>query len=121
LGEKLPVEIRDTMVANLKNGGFITQWGLASESTNSPLYGIDSYWRGPIWAPSTMIVVDGLKACGEHDLAKDIARRFCDLCEAHGFAENFDAKTGQGHRDLGYTWTASVFLVLGHEYLINDK
>jgi putative isomerase len=118
LGNKLPKEIQTTMIESLKNDGYITQWGLASESINSPLYGIDSYWRGPIWAPSTMIVVEGLKACGEDELAKDIAQKFCDLCAAHGFAENFDAKTGQGHRDLGYTWTASVFLVLGHEYLL---
>ena len=32
-----------------------------------------------------------------------------------GFAENFDAKTGNGLRDPEYTWTASAFLVLAHE------
>jgi len=116
LGEKLPVDIRDTMIRNLKNGGFITRWGLATESVNSPLYGIDDYWRGSIWAPSTMIVVEGLNNCGETELAKDIAHKFCELCATNGFAENFDAKTGRGQRDLSYTWTASVFLILGHEY-----
>jgi putative isomerase len=121
LGEKLPNEIREKMIDKLKNGGFITQWGLASESVNSPLHSVDSYWRGPIWAPSTMIVIEGVDRCGEHELAKDIARRFSDLCAAHGFAENFDAKTGQGHRDLGYTWTASVFLTLAHDYLSESE
>lgn len=32
-------------------------------------------------------------------------------------AENFDALTGKPLRDQAYTWTASVFLVLAHEYL----
>jgi len=46
-----------------------------------------------------------------------ISRRFCDLCVREGFAENFDALTGQGLCDRAYTWTASVFLILAHEFL----
>ena len=34
-----------------------------------------------------------------------------------GFAENFDAVTGEGLRDRSYTWTASVFLIMCHEFL----
>jgi putative isomerase len=37
-----------------------------------------------------------------------------------GMAENFDALSGDGLRDRAYSWTASVFLVLGHEYLNQD-
>ncbi len=117
LGNKLPLEIRSKLIDNLKNGGYLTKWGLATESINSPLYEADGYWRGPIWAPSTMIIIDGLNKCGEHKLAKEIAKKFCELCAKSGFAENFNAKTGAGLRDLAYTWTASVFLILGHEYL----
>jgi hypothetical protein len=64
-----------------------------------------------------MILVDGLRAAGEGELAGDIARRFCRLCEKSGFAENFDAVTGAPLRDRGYTWTSSVFLVLANRYL----
>jgi len=32
--------------------------------------------------------------------------------ERSGFAENFDALTGDGLRDRAYTWTASVYLLL---------
>jgi len=117
LGDKLPSEIISKMVKSLKEDGYITQWGLATESVKSPLYVDDGYWRGPIWAPTTMIIVDGLSRAGEEGLAKEIARKFCDLCVKSGFAENFNAKTGEGLRDLAYTWTASVFLILGHEYL----
>ena len=79
--------------------------------------GRHGYWRGPIWAPSTMILLDGLWECGEKDLVKDIAGRFCRMVEKSGCAENFDAQTGEGLRDRAYTWTASAMLVMAEEYL----
>ena len=118
LGDRLPAAIRTAMVASLKRPGrLITRHGLATESPRSPEYEPDGYWRGPIWAPPTMIVVDGLNRCGERALAQDLARRFCDLCLRSGFAENFDALTGAGLRDRAYTWTSSVFLLLARDYL----
>ena len=111
LGEKLPDGIRKSMVAALKDR-FLTPYGLATEAVESPYYDPDGYWRGPIWAPSTLLLVEGLDRCGEHDLASEIARRYCDMAAASGFAENFDALTGEGLRDKAYTWTSSVFLML---------
>jgi hypothetical protein len=59
-----------------------------------------------------MLVVDGLRRAGHEELARRISDRFRALCEASGFAENFDALTGAGLRDRAYTWTASVYLLL---------
>ena len=118
LGKKLPAEIRSKMIAALKKDGYLlTEHGLATESPASSLYAKNGYWRGPIWAPTTYIVVKGLSACGEEEFAKEISRRFCDMCREGGFAENFDALTGAPLRDRSYTWTSSVFLVLMQEYL----
>ncbi len=50
------------------------------------------------------------QALGE--LADKISERFCKLCSRSGFAENFDALTGEALCDPAYTWTASVFLLL---------
>ena len=50
-------------------------------------------------------------------LVRETAARFAELVSASGFAENFDARTGEGLRDRSCTWTAGVFLVLAHEYL----
>ena len=72
----------------------------------------DGYWRGPIWAPATILVEDGLRRAGYVELADIIAERFLALCEKSGFAENFDAITGEGLRDRAYTWTASAYLLL---------
>ena len=90
----------------------LTPYGLATELPTSPHYAADGYWRGPIWAPSTVLIEDGLRRAGHIDLADDISDRFRALCEKSGFAENFDALTGAGLRDRAYTWTASAYLIL---------
>jgi glycogen debranching enzyme len=116
LGQRLPAEIRAKLVATLRSE-LLTEHGLASESPASTLYEPDGYWRGPIWAPIVHLICDGLRASGELQLARELARRFCDTVQRGGFAENFDAVTGRPLRDPSYTWTSSVFLVLAHEYL----
>ena len=110
-----------TMIGDLKQSVLITEYGLATESVDSPFYESDGYWRGPIWAPSTMLMVDGLRESGEEDLAYDICRKFGNLCVKSGFAENFDALKGDGLRDRAYTWTSSVFLIMMHEYLLKKE
>lgn len=112
LGDRLPEKVRASLVADLTSDKFLTEWGYATESPASSYYVCDGYWRGPIWAPSTMIIYEALCNCGEEKLAKHIATRFCEMCAKSGFAENFNAQTGEGLRDRAYTWTASVFLVL---------
>jgi hypothetical protein len=111
LGERLPPEVRAALAADVE--AHLTEFGPATELPDSPHYEPDGYWRGPIWAPSTFIVVEGLRASGLPELAADVASRFRRLCERGGFAENFDALTGEGLRDRAYTWTAAVYLLLG--------
>ena len=118
LGDKLPADIREQMISVLKSERFYTEYGLATEAIDSDLYNSDGYWRGPIWAPSTLLLIDGLANCGEKEFAKDIAKKFCDMVVKSGCAENFDALTGEGLRDKAYTWTSSVFLILAHDYLL---
>ena len=115
LGGRLPARLRAPLLADLESDRFLTEWGYATESPASPRYEHDGYWRGPIWAPSTLLLCDGLRACGRPDLARRAAERFCRMCAKSGFAENFDALTGDGLRDRAYTWTAAVFLVLASE------
>lgn len=121
LGDRLPGDIRAHLVETLKSDAFLTEHGFATESPDSPFYDPDGYWRGPIWAPAMMLLIDGLAACGEGDFAREIAERFCRTMQQNGFAENFDALTGQGLRDLAYTWTPSVFFTLAHDYLQDGR
>ncbi|MCL2598468.1 MAG: hypothetical protein FWD76_00965 [Firmicutes bacterium] len=109
LGDILPQEARTKMVQKLRDD-FLTGYGIATECTKSPLYADDAYWRGPIWAPTTFLMVTALKKCGESKLAKEVVERFCKMVDKEGFAENFDALRGVGLRDKSFSWTAAVFL-----------
>jgi glycogen debranching enzyme len=110
LGAKLPDDVRITLANRIES--HLTVHGLATELVSSPEYRSDGYWRGPIWAPSTILIEDGLRRSGFVALADEISERFRALCEQSGFAENFDAETGSGLRDRAYTWTASSYLIL---------
>lgn len=117
LGNRLPEPIRAALLEGLRDDNrFLTANGWATENVDSPFYNPDGYWRGPIWAPSTMLLVEGVAAAGDRELAAEVARRFCAMLDRSGMAENFDALTGQGLRDRAFTWTSSVFLILGSEY-----
>jgi hypothetical protein len=114
LGEHLPGDVSGALADHIK--AHLTPYGLATELTTSPHYLADGYWRGPIWAPATVLIEDGLRRAGHHRPADDISTRFRALCETHGFAENFDALTGTGLRDRAYTWTASSYLLLAEAH-----
>ncbi|MFF4015044.1 amylo-alpha-1,6-glucosidase [Streptomyces sp. NPDC001843] len=115
LGEYLPEDISAVLADRIE--AHLTPHGLATEHPNSPLYLSDGYWRGPIWAPATILIEDGLRRAGHQRLADDISARFRALCETNGFAENFDALTGTGLRDRAYTWTASSYLLLAEAHV----
>ncbi|WP_163101123.1 amylo-alpha-1,6-glucosidase [Peribacillus alkalitolerans] len=116
LGDRLSKMQKDVLLHRLLHQNqFETDHGFATESLASPYYRQDGYWRGPIWAPSTMLLIEGLKAIGEIDLAKKTAENFCTMANQSGMAENFNAVSGEGLRDPAFTWTSSVFLILAHE------
>jgi hypothetical protein len=94
----------------------LTPHGLATEPPDSPAYESDGYWRGPVWGPPTVLAVDGLRRAGFPGPAERISAAFRRLCERSGFAENFDALTGEALRDRAYTWTASCYLLLAREF-----
>ena len=112
-GTRLPAGVADALAADIQE--HLTEWGPATQLPGTDEYEDDGYWRGPIWAPSTVIIEDGLRTSGNIELADTVSSRFRRLCETSGFAENFDALTGAGLRDRAYTWTASAYLLLAHE------
>lgn len=110
LGDELTSDMTTALASGID--AHMTEWGPATELPMSPKYESDGYWRGPIWAPSTLLIEDGLRRAGCTELADEVSARFRRLCERSGFAENFDAITGAGLRDRAYTWTAACYLVL---------
>ncbi|MDX8032701.1 trehalase family glycosidase [Lentzea sp. BCCO 10_0856] len=113
LGEHLPREIFDDLCVGVAT--HLTSVGLATELPASRWYEPDGYWRGPVWAPATVLIEDGLRRGGAVELADQVSARFRATCEKSGFAENFDALTGEGLRDRAYTWTAGAYLLLAED------
>ncbi len=111
--------VRRELVREVREGGYRMGHSLASEPEGE-WFRRDGYWRGPVWAPAVMLAVDGLRACGEDGLAREVAREFCDTAAKSKFAENFDPVSGKPLRDPAYTWTASVFLTLAHELSVDS-
>lgn len=114
LGSQLPKEVLTHLATGIE--AHLTPHGLSTELTTSHFYQSDGYWRGPVWAPSTILIEHGLREGGFVDLANEVSRRFRTLCERSGFAENFEAQSGAGLRDRAYTWTASSYLILAAAY-----
>ncbi|MGL4172736.1 MAG: amylo-alpha-1,6-glucosidase [Actinomycetota bacterium] len=109
LGDRLPEGIRVAMVARLRR--FIGRYGLATEELVSPHYHADDYWRGPMWAPPTVLIIEAL-AARESTLARDLVKRYTAACQVGGMAENHDPNHGAGYRDPAYTWTAAGLLAV---------
>lgn len=86
LGERLPQPVREHLATAIAQHQ--APAGLATEKTTSPLYQPDGYWRGPVWAPSTLLIEDGLRRAGHAALADDTSLRFRQVSERSGFAEN---------------------------------
>lgn len=114
-GEEIDVNLRESMIQDLEDH-FLTEHGLATEMLSSSKYEEDGYFRGPIWAPCTMIMLEALERCHYDKLVKKIAESFLDMVSKNGFAENFNALTGKALRDRAYSWTSSIYLVIKNEY-----
>ncbi|MDH8678046.1 trehalase family glycosidase [Fusibacter bizertensis] len=110
LSKALPEKIVDKLKEDLID--FETPFGFATEMPNSQYYKYNGYWRGPIWAPTTYLMIDALHLNGEQVWANRIKEKFINCIIKGGFAENFDPFTGEGLVDTGFAWTASVFVLL---------
>ena len=80
------------------------------------------FWSGTIWGPHQLHACQALVRYGEDDLARAVARAFCDAT-ATSYASGGDAYEHLSHEDgrgLGvprYTWGAAVALTLMDELL----
>ncbi len=107
ISEKFENEVKLNLMKNFDN--FYTEHGVASESPKSSFYVNDGYWRGPIWAPTTCLIYLGLINSNQEQIAKELRMKYIKLCDEYGYAENFNALTGEGLRDKSFAWTAAVY------------
>jgi hypothetical protein len=125
LGNRLPADVIEKMAAKLSDGSyFLTEGGLASESKQSPFYTIGTaFMLGRILSYVQLILVIGLYNSGQKDLAKKIAKIYCDFTLKAGLVamvRNDDlpindplaivkpSVPGNGWS----SWSAAIFLIL---------
>jgi putative isomerase len=126
LGKRLPQDIIDKLVADLKvEGDYLTPYGFASERLDSPYVDPFQGWmNGPIVAPLMFQMVIGLDECGEKEFAREVAYRFCKNCVDNGAYHIINPFNGRG-QDKGRdnvihqhcsSWSTSAFLFLAGFY-----
>ena len=70
------------------------------------------YWKGPTWVNANWIIVEGLLAHGETELAASLRDKTLELVDVAGCYEYFSPITGQGHGATDFSWTAALIIDL---------
>ena len=70
------------------------------------------YWKGPTWVNANWIVIEGLLAHGETELAASLRDKTLVLVDTAGCYEYFSPINGEGHGALDFSWTAALTLDL---------
>ena len=112
LGKRLPQEIIDKMTADLlKEGDYLTPFGLCVEKLNSDYFRLSGMSRGWVLPPSNLLILTGMYNAGKTEEAKLIARRYCDACAKWGLSMLLDPVRGTPN-GFACSWSANTFLVL---------
>jgi hypothetical protein len=110
LDPDLPIEVRDTLVAELASPHFRSSAGIgvASYDLLGPEFDRRRYWRGPVWASLNWLIARGLRGHGLDAEADELERTTVGLVERSGMREYFDPVTGDGLGAGEFSWTAAV-------------
>jgi len=91
---------------------FWPRFPVPSVPLDAPEFDDDRYWRGPTWVNTNWLIVEGLRNCGEAEVAEALRELTLDLVDESGFAEYFSALTGEGYGAPEFSWTAALVLDL---------
>jgi hypothetical protein len=113
LGKRLPGEIIDQMAEDLSiEGRWLTPYGIASENlaASSDLrLGMHMSLAYVLPSPQ-MLICTGLYDAGKIELAKKIARRYCETIQEGGFSMLVNPFDGRGRP--GGSWAACAYILL---------
>ncbi len=124
LGDRLPKEILEKTVDFIWKNGFVTDYGFASESVDSP-YFHHGFTGGSVIVPAQLIFCLALEAAGRFDLAKEMGLRYARALRDNGMFHILNAFTGEGERGLvafgekqlfWSSWASSCYLFFAERY-----
>lgn len=128
LGKRLPQHIIDRSIEIIfREPGFMTPFGLATESTTSPFFRSGGWCSGGIATPIPALLTIAFEWCDRHDLAEKIAIQYLDLINNAGLFHMIDSLNGQKNPHRAMTmrgelslfnsgWTAGCFIFLAKHY-----
>ena len=58
--------------------GSARPWSVPTVAADDPDFSPERMWRGPVWVNTNALVIEGLRASGHPELARDLAERTVD-------------------------------------------
>jgi hypothetical protein len=123
LGGRLPRDVVDKTVAHIFDSpGFLTPFGVASESQSSPYFN-NNWCSGSIDTPIQALLLMALEDCGMHERARDLARRYLSVFDENRMMHIHDSKTGAPVDSIRFFteetlfnsgWTAGCYIFCAH-------
>ena len=127
LGKVVPNDRLKQFLGHLENPKeFGRRTPLLALAADDPDYrGWGNYWRGGVWAPTSYMVLKGLTACGQHEMAKRLAEKtYNSVAEVFAatdtFWENYSpdlVSYGMPAKKDFCGWTALIPIAVYKEYL----
>ena len=109
LGHRLPKDVIARMVEDLtREGSYLTPYGLLGMRLDSLDYNKASFGNAFVAASENLMIITGLYDAGEKELAKKLARRFCDGIKMGG-SSYYGVRAG-----FTGSWGASAFQILAN-------
>lgn len=71
-----------------------------------------NYWQGPVWLPTTWLVIRGFEKTGFFKEADLLKESILDLIGEKGFFEYYNPETGEGLGMREFSWTAALAIDL---------
>ncbi|GAA1778223.1 amylo-alpha-1,6-glucosidase [Agromyces lapidis] len=116
---RLPQNVADALLAALGDPErYALPWAVPTVSAADPDFSAERMWRGPVWVNTNTLIVEGLRASGHPELARELAERTVALV-VHGGGphEYFNPLTGRKARTAttAFGWSAALFIDLAVE------
>ncbi len=109
LGKRLPQDIIDKMAADLEEEGeYLTPYGLIGQSRTSEDFTLSGFSNGRVGGSENLLIITGLYDAGKEELARKLAKRYCDGMKTGG-SPFFGLMPG-----FVGSWGAATFQVLAN-------
>ncbi|CAN5506684.1 glycoside hydrolase family 37 [soil metagenome] len=113
---RLPDEMAGALVDAIDDPTrFAAPWSIPTVALSDPDFSPERMWRGPVWVNTNVLVIEGLRASGYPERARQLAEQTVALViHAGGPHEYFNPLTGEkaASATTSFGWSAALFIEL---------